>query len=269
MADVVVLCYHAVSPSWPSALAVTPQSLEEQIRHLLARGYRPRRFTEAVLDRPREDTFAVTFDDGYRSVYDLALPLMRSLQVPGTLFVTTSFIGSDRPMSWAGITEWLDGEHAAELLPVDWGQLEELRDAGWEIGSHTRTHPHLTELGDAPLREELEGARRDLAARLGSCTSIAYPYGDVDARVARAAGAAGYSVGGTLPEHFPLRPRPLLWPRVGVYGYQGASEFRRHASRPMRLVRATPAWGAVRVLLPPLKAAAGRVAARRGRAPAP
>ena len=72
-----------------------------------------------------------------------------------------------------------------------WNQLAALADEGWEVGSHTIAHQHLPTLSDAELEEELRGSRLQLEAALGSpCRSLAYPYGEVDARVEQAAGEA-------------------------------------------------------------------------------
>ena len=76
-----------------------------------------------------------------------------------------------------------------------WGGtgLAELADAGWEVGSHTRSHPRLPQVDDAALARELGDSRELIAERLGRpCESIAYPYGDFDERVVRATAAAGY-----------------------------------------------------------------------------
>ncbi|MEW6253821.1 MAG: polysaccharide deacetylase family protein [Planctomycetota bacterium] len=82
---------------------------------------------------------------------------------------------------------------------MTWAQIAALARAGHEIGSHTRTHPILTQLDDAALRSELAGSRAELAARLGvPPRSVAYPNGDADERVTRAARAAGYTAGVTL-----------------------------------------------------------------------
>ena len=236
--DVIVLCYHAVSRSWPSPLAVTPDALERQLRRLLRRGYRAATFADALTVPRGRKVMAVTFDDAYRSVAELAQPVMARLGVPGTVFVPTRFAGSGAPMSWPGIDEWVGGPHEHELLPMGWDELRGLRGAGWEIGSHTVSHPHLTRLGDADLTAELRDSRLACEAETGGpCRSIAYPYGDVDARVAAAAGEAGYAHGGGLPGAF-HRPRPLEWPRVGIYPADADWRFGLKVSRAVRAVRA-------------------------------
>jgi peptidoglycan/xylan/chitin deacetylase (PgdA/CDA1 family) len=125
---------------------------------------------------------------------------------------------------------------------MSWDQLGELAEAGWEIGSHTRTHPHLTTLDDETLREELVRSREEVEQRLGrACPTLAYPYGDHDERVVQAAGAAGYTAAGTLPGRLP-RPRPLAWPRVGVYRGDDERRFRLKVSRGMRRLRGSRLW---------------------------
>jgi peptidoglycan/xylan/chitin deacetylase (PgdA/CDA1 family) len=214
---VLVLCYHAVSDRWPAPLAVRPGRLKAQLRLLQLRGYRGATFYEAVTSPPAGKTMVVTFDDAFRSVLDHAFPILERAGVPGTVFVPTAFPDSGRPLHWAGIDRWSDGPYAPELAALTWQELRTLADAGWEIGSHTRTHPRLTQLDDATLATELERSRADCERGTGRpCRSLAYPYGDVDARVIEATRRAGYEVAAALPAR-PGPFEPLAWPRVGVY----------------------------------------------------
>jgi peptidoglycan/xylan/chitin deacetylase (PgdA/CDA1 family) len=142
--------------------------------------------------------------------------VLDALGWPATVFVVTEFAESGRALQWPGIDEWAGGPHHDELEPLGWEELQGLADDGWEIGSHTASHPHLTTLADRELEAELEHPRRVIAERLGSCETIAYPYGDADARVAAAAARVGYLAGCTLPNA--LWPdEPHLRPRVGLY----------------------------------------------------
>jgi peptidoglycan/xylan/chitin deacetylase (PgdA/CDA1 family) len=243
VADLLVLCYHGISEQWPAAMSVTPEGLESQLRLLVSRGYRGATFLDAVSERPSRKTVVVTFDDALRSVLELGLPILARLGLPATVFVPTDFPSTpDRAMSWEGIEGWLGGEHEDELRPMSWDELRGLAELGWELGSHTRSHPHLTSLPDRELAEELQGSREELQECLGRpCRTLAYPYGDHDDRVAAAAGSAGYIAGATLPARFP-RPRPLYWPRLGIYRLDDMRRYRVKVSRAVRLVRATPLW---------------------------
>lgn len=241
MRDILVLCYHAVSKDWPADLAVTPGSLDDQLRYLLGRGYRATTFTEALSRPAAGRTLSVTFDDGFQSVLELAFPILQRLGVPATIFVPTAFVGATSGLSWPGIAQWEDGRHARELSPVSWEDLDELAAAGWEIGSHTHTHPRLTRLDDGQLARELEHSKEECERRLGGrCSSIAYPFGDVDARVASAARDAGYRAGASLSDGRRVS-RPLDWPRFAVSRQDSLGRFRRQVSPAVRRLRASPA----------------------------
>ncbi len=239
MVDLLVLCYHAVSPTWDADLSVTPERLERQLASLVRRGYRGATFSDAVTGPPARRTVVVTFDDAYRSVLDLALPVLERLHLPGTVFVPTGFTDPDVPMAWPGIDGWLGGPHEHELRPMGWEGLRHLAAAGWEIGSHTVSHPRLTELDDRALATELGESKATCEQAMGApCASIAYPYGDVDVRVLGAARDAGYATGAALPVAFHAA-RQLEWPRVGVYFADGELRVRLKVSRAIRALRSS------------------------------
>ena len=152
--------------------------------------------------------------------------------------------GPGQPMVWPGIDRWLHTEYEDELTPMSWDELAELRDAGWEIGSHTCSHPHLTH-GRPPISWIARCARvasAILAARLGACGTLAYPYGSYDDRVVEAAGAAGYSAAATLPIGPKWNGDRLEYPRVGVYNIDDRRRFRAKVSPLVRRARATKLW---------------------------
>ena len=243
MRDALVICYHGVSEDWPSDLAIQPGQLEAQISWYLDRGYRPVTFTEAATVRAAERVIAVTFDDGYRSVLQLALPLLARMGVRGTVFAPTALVGESEAHGWDGTRSWASTRWAGEIQVMGWDELDQLVAAGWEIGSHTRTHPHLTQLDDGQLLTELRRSREEIEENLGGpCTSIAYPYGATDSRVARAAGLAGYRAGGgLLPNRLHARD-PLLFPRVFAGRYLPDSTLHRRAGPAFRRLQGSVAW---------------------------
>ncbi|MGH3607967.1 MAG: polysaccharide deacetylase family protein [Pseudonocardiaceae bacterium] len=242
MTEALVLCYHAVSPSWTAALSVTPDALERQLASLLRRGWQSTTFTEAVLNPPAKRTLAVTFDDAYTSVRDLAEPILSALGMAATVFAPTAFMSHHQLLDWDGIDHWHHTPTADELTGMDWGDLAGLADRGWEIGSHTRTHPHLPGLDESTLRHELETSLQECRDHLGRpCRSIAYPYGDVDARVAQGARAAGYIAGAALPAA-PRGHEPLRWPRVGIYHADDDRRFGLKMNPVVRHLRSSRLW---------------------------
>jgi peptidoglycan/xylan/chitin deacetylase (PgdA/CDA1 family) len=237
--DVLVLCYHAVSPTCNATFSVLPDTLERQLTQLVRAGWRGATFSDAVLDPLAPKTLAVTFDDGFASVFDVAEPILTALGLRATAFVPTAFMGERQHLQWQGIEAWRGTPHEDELRCMTWDELGQLADRGWEIGSHTCHHPHLTTLPDAELREEMRGSFEQCSMRLGrACRSIAYPYGEVDVRVAALAREAGYQTGACLAGTLvPLGAH--LWPRIGIWRDDSNSRFRLKISRLTRSARAS------------------------------
>jgi peptidoglycan/xylan/chitin deacetylase (PgdA/CDA1 family) len=227
-----VLAYHAVSSGWDSPLAVTGEALDRHASHLRRRGYVGLTLAEAERRRTSRTlparTVVFTFDDGYRSTLRAAEILDRH-SYPATVFAVTAFADSGAPLSWAGIEHELEPATAAELAPLRWDELAALCDRGWEVGSHTVTHALLTGVDDARLAQELADSRRAIADRLGSCETIAYPYGAADARVAAAAALAGYAAACTLTGAH-VADEPYLRPRVGMSSADSGARLRAKVS---------------------------------------
>jgi peptidoglycan/xylan/chitin deacetylase (PgdA/CDA1 family) len=237
--DVLVLCYHAISPTWNATFSVTPDTLEYQLSQLVRAGWRGVTFTDAVLNPPAAKTLAVTFDDGFASVFEVAEPILTRLGLPATVFVPTAFMGQRQRLSWQGIEVWDGTPHEDELCCMTWDEIGQLTDRGWEAGSHTCSHPHLTTLRDAELEEEMRGSLEQCSERLGRpCRSIAYPYGDVDVRVAALAKEVGYQTGACLAHSLiPLGAHG--WPRVGIWHDDSNLRFRLKVWRFTRSARAS------------------------------
>jgi peptidoglycan/xylan/chitin deacetylase (PgdA/CDA1 family) len=145
-------------------------------------------------------------------------------------------------MRWPGIDEWSGGPHEHELNGCTWHEIADLAEAGWEIGSHTRTHPRLTSLSDHEVRTELVDSRAECEDRLGRpCRSLAYPYGDHDERIVRAARPAGYVAAGTLPGRFETT-EPLRYPRLFVSRADNRLRFALKTGGPTLCVRRSPLW---------------------------
>lgn len=211
-----VLCYHAVSDGWPDDLAVRPAELERQLRLLLRRGLRGATAAEVVAGWGR--LLHVTFDDAYRSVGEQAVPVLERLRVPATVFACSGCARDGAPFDVPELADRL-AVNPGEMATMSWDELGELAARGVEVGSHTISHPHLPRLSDADLRRELAGSRREIEERLGRrCRWLAYPYGDDDPRVHRAAAAAGYEAAFTLAgKRWADAGNRFALPRVDVY----------------------------------------------------
>jgi peptidoglycan/xylan/chitin deacetylase (PgdA/CDA1 family) len=237
-----VLCYHAVSDTWEVPWAVTTRQLREQLELLVARGYRGVTFHEAVTANPPGPALAITFDDGFASVLERAFPTLSSLGLVGTVFAVTDFAENGELLDWPGIDGWRE-THESELRGLTWAELDQLAAGGWEVGSHTRTHPRLTQLDDDAVADELAGSRAACERALSRpCRSLAYPFGDVDERVIIGARTAGYEAAASLPVGV-VSATQFLWPRVGIYRKDLLGRFRLKVSP--RVSRVREALGSV------------------------
>lgn len=257
--DVLVLAYHAISTEWDAVTTVTPGQLREQVEYLIGRGYVGVTFQRALSVPPPGKVLAVTFDDAHRSVYTIAFPLLQELGVTATVFAPTDYVGTGEPTAWDGFVSAAHGPHARELVCLDWHELRTLAGAGWEIGSHTCSHPHLTQLAAASVREELVRSRELLEERLQRpCPSLAYPYSDVNGSVVAAAHAAGYAYGATIPVGSALS-LPLRWSRLGVFRSDSSWRFKMLSARATRGFLATTTGTATADALRALKGQVGRL----------
>jgi peptidoglycan/xylan/chitin deacetylase (PgdA/CDA1 family) len=246
--EVLVLCYHAISDTWPSPAAVSEAALASQLQHLIRRGYRPLRLAEA-LEGGAPRAMAVTFDDAYVSTLDAGLPILERLGVPATVFVPTDSANAGSPMAWSELGQWVGTEHERELRCMSWDQLRKLVERGWEVGSHTCSHARLTEIGEERALGELRRSREACEEQLQRpCASLAYPFGSYDSSVMELAAAAGYRTAVTLDERIaaPLRGRgPLEVPREAIYRSTGRLTFAAKTSRLVRRIRVSRAYASL------------------------
>ena len=189
-AGVGILMYHKVSAPVPGSnwhnLYVTPAGLARQVDELLAAGLPCLPYDEALPAIQRgERAFCLTFDDGFLSVYENALPVLQVRGVKAMLFLVAGLIG--------GEDEW---DHAIAEPPhrlMDEAQIREWLAAGHEIGAHTMTHPRLAQLPRDRARAEIFDSKARLEDRFGvPVRHFCYPYGSEDDAVRGLVAEAGF-----------------------------------------------------------------------------
>ncbi len=180
MGDLAILAYHSLDTSG-SVVSVAPHVFARQMACAAELGFRGVSMRDAVAQRAADGTWpersvVVTFDDGFANLNEEALPVLRRHGFAATVFLVSEYMGRSNL--------WETPPAGLGTRPVlGWQQAEELAGAGWEIGSHTRTHPDLRNLSSARLEDEIAGSRAALEQRLGvAVESFAYPYGRYDAR---------------------------------------------------------------------------------------
>lgn len=193
---VAVLAYHKIGrppvDGWETWYYVTEQALAAHLALLRGAGWPV--IDLATLLRGLDDPAAlpprsavVSFDDGYRSLRTVALPVLAAFSCPAVVFVPTGFVG--------GSNSFDSGVEPTEPM-CDWDDLRRLAAAEVTIGSHGVSHQGFGELPAPRVRAEIRSSRELLADRLGQPVDVlAYPFGDggPDPKaMARDLAAAGY-----------------------------------------------------------------------------
>lgn len=184
-----ILTYHRFADECESPLCMPTRVFKEQIRHLKHNGYHAitpedlLAFLEYRRPLPKKSVL-ITIDDGYRSAYDIAYPVLRENGFTATLFVYTELI---------------------DVAPIalTWNQLLEMKRSGFAIGSHTIYHSDLTQSKEgeskadhaARVEKELFGSKQMIDRKLSQNTwLLAYPYGNYDQNVVAVSRKAGYKL---------------------------------------------------------------------------
>ena len=234
-----ILAYHSVSDDCDDSLAVRTDAFRRQIGWLAKRGYRSTTVSglARLNEHSRERIVIITFDDGYRDNYTAAAPILREFGFTATIFVVCDAIGRDRPFWWDE-HKIGPGQSIAPLLPMGWDQARSLAREGFEIGSHSRTHPdRFRELSAVQLRAELVESKRTIEGRIERpVESFSYPRGSVDAATIEEVEGAGYQWGVVTPPRggIPLTRYSLR--RAGVYRDNSDRVFRLKTSGTMRFL---------------------------------
>lgn len=269
---VVVLCYHGVqireqSDTCFTTLHVTARELDDQLRFLKETCH-PIDLSQWLEDRvggvlPRRPVL-VTFDDGYRSVLTLGLPLLEKYEIPALVFVASGPVTERRPF-WHDAVALTDGEDAVEswkAVPyADWRTHYETiapprsvdensayapmtpddvatlaRHPLFEVGGHTTRHAILSRATVDQQREEILSNRETLQGWTGApVRAFAYPNGrpgrDYTATSVDIVWRAGYRAAFTTSQAFSDPKSPTLeTPRFLVLSGTDASELAHRLS---------------------------------------
>jgi peptidoglycan/xylan/chitin deacetylase (PgdA/CDA1 family) len=239
----VFLCYHSVADNGPPFTSVTEEAFERQLSTLSRLGFGSGRHDDLARlargQRADRRLAFLTFDDGYLDNYTTARPLLDAYGFRALIFLLPSRVDKGDALDWPRVERRV-AEYPAVMRSLTWPLVEAMAEDGHEFGSHTLSHPMLTELGDEELRQELLDSRARIKERLGRCDSIAYPFGVWSRRIAEAASNAGYRYGFTLPDGSQLSADPLTIPRISVDHRDDERRFRRKLSAGYRALSLSP-----------------------------
>jgi len=180
-----ILNYHGIGVPSSERIrqwTVSIDNFVEQLDYLESHGWHGVSMAQALSD-PHPSHVVLTFDDGFSDFSSVVAPLLLERNFRATVYVVAADLGS--------APNWLP-DSAGSI--VSRHELRRLRDAGFEVGSHSLTHPQLDLLSIEDARHEIAESKRLLEEELGErVEGFCYPHGFFNASVREAVAGAGYS----------------------------------------------------------------------------
>jgi len=177
MLRIPVLAYHSLDDSG-SVISTAPERFRHQMQFLAGSGFTVVSLKDIADHIGRGESFpdkslVITFDDGFRNVYDVAYPVLESHGFGATVFLVSGFCGKKN--DWYGQPEKIP---VMDLL--DWDHITEMASHGIDFGAHTVNHPDLSGIALHQAVEEIAGSKAEIQEHLGRAVRFfAYPYGSV------------------------------------------------------------------------------------------
>jgi peptidoglycan/xylan/chitin deacetylase (PgdA/CDA1 family) len=164
-----ILTFHSIDDSG-SVLSYPAKSFASLLEALSKSGM-PVVTLDELLRAETRQGISLTFDDGMRSLFSTALPILQDYAFPAHLYLTTGSV--------AKTNRWPTQPDAAPGFDMlSWDEIEKCHAGGVQIEAHTHTHPDMRELDNAQMQQECDTADALIETRLGRRPRyFAYPYG--------------------------------------------------------------------------------------------
>jgi peptidoglycan/xylan/chitin deacetylase (PgdA/CDA1 family) len=206
-----ILTYHSLDDS-RSVISTAPCLFRQRMKLLAASG-----IPVVPLDQAsqRPGSIAITFDDGYRSLLDHAIPLLKLHRLPATIFIVSEYCGQRN--NWPSQPRG----RVPDLPLLSWDELSGLPPL-ISLGAHTMTHPNLSRLSAEECERELRECQDKIQQRTGRPVRwLAYPYGASSSQVRSLAGRHFDLAVGTSVQFLSPRSNHLDLPRIDAYYLRG------------------------------------------------
>lgn len=180
--EVVTFVYHRFGDNRFPSTNISTEDFEAHLKWLSIHNFQVLSLSDALAylknDSPIQNTAVITIDDGYKSFYTNALPLLLNYKFPTTLFINTETVGA--------------GDY------MDWQQLEQAMKNNVEIGNHTHSHAYFLNQKQneryTALVNEIELSQKIISENLGMKPNVfAYPYGEFDDGIELIVKALGFA----------------------------------------------------------------------------
>ncbi|WP_157617643.1 polysaccharide deacetylase family protein [Vibrio mexicanus] len=217
-----VLLYHHIADETPSVTSTRVEMFRAQLDHFENQGYQIVDLEQAVKQvlsgkKLAKKSLALTFDDGFSSVCDIAYPELKKRNLPFTVFVSTTPVDK----GYQGYCSW--------------EQLKEMSENGATIANHTLDHAHLVAkansdeswLSDA--QNNINSAQKRIEEKIGHAPMMfAYPYGEYNTELKKWLDSQGYISFGQQSGSIGMHSDWQALPRFNTAGNYSSITSMRH-----------------------------------------
>lgn len=215
-----ILCYHRFGPGHEK-MSVSEENFRAQMQYLKDNNFHVIAmkdiydFVKGMGALPKKSVI-ITIDDGYRSNYDIAFPILKEFGFHATIFLYTDFMGARAAMSWK--------------------QIKEMAESGYvDFQPHSKTHPNMTlpKIDESNqdyvqrIKEEVDSPTYKISKFVNNpLHTFAYPYGDTNDMIIEYLEDKDYSLGVTVQAGSnPTFSHPYMLHRTMIYGDHDIKDF--------------------------------------------
>jgi peptidoglycan/xylan/chitin deacetylase (PgdA/CDA1 family) len=198
-----ILMYHSLETGVPEKsfgkMIVPAAQFENEMAYLARQKWPSYTISDFVQYREKiKKTAVLTFDDGFKTVFTYAYPVLKRYHLKATFFIATENIGKAGYMTWSDVRE--------------------IAEAGFEIGSHSKTHVWLPKLSEAEAREEIFDSKERIENEIRKPVySFSYPLGGLNEKIVEWVKEAGYRAACATKNSFSFAPdNPWTLVRIKV-----------------------------------------------------
>ena len=198
--------YHRFEDQRFPSTSISSKNFQDQIRYLKENNFNILPISDLVLffnknyDIPDKSVF-ITIDDGYKSFYEHAFPILKKHKIPFSLFLSTKFVSNEKKSDF-----------------MSWKMIEELSKNKGQILNHTDSHPKLLELQIDEVEKEFYLAEKKIISKIGRLQRVvSYPYGESNLQIQKLVEEMGYDIGfaqHSSPVH--INENRLALPRFAI-----------------------------------------------------
>ncbi len=230
--------YHRVKDNLkPDVMVVNTKAFRQQMQYLYDHKYRvigiselvselnkltsPQILNQKIQKRLSSKTVLITFDDGYRSNYLNAYPILKEFAFPATIFLTTGVIETNKANPrYKKLRPFLD------MLSQE--EIREMAENGIEFGAHTVNHLCLTQINIEEAKREIEESKKVVSEFTGLRVSMfSYPYGEYNEDIKKLLEEAGFTCAFTVEPGMNREGTDLLeLKRIAIKGNNSLSDFK-------------------------------------------